>query len=325
VADSSSDENKKLNQKIISSISNIDIKYLVDYPTEIHPYHKFTHAMSLVNTEYYVFCADDDFIAPIGIEQSLDFLGKNHDFIVAHGKYFVYYLEDDDVDGKRISWDTAFSDQSILFPEAQDRLKHYISNYLHPSLYGVHRSEPLVTVFKETVKSEIDLSIFWELPDSMLTAIYGKIKCLDVFYAARNSNTATAGYLSTPKTAITEGIYDREFAIFRDYIATHLTRESQLSIEESMKLIDSTMSSYLKKYYFSRNKMAPLTTKAGLFLDRLNLPGWLNRGIRKSYMRLTRAEYIEKEPIDISPSSPYYEELNRINHLVLSSLEMLVE
>lgn len=77
------------------------------------------------------------------------------------------------------------------------------------------------------------------------------------------------------------------------------------------------MSEYVKKYYFSRSKMASLTTRLGHILDRLSLPGWLDKGIRRPY-RLAESRYIKKDSLDMSPSSKYYEDFNRIRLHVLS-------
>ena len=69
VADSSSNENKKLNKKSVLIFSNLNIFYLGSYSSKINAYYKISDALNHVNIKYSVLCADDDFIIPNGINQ----------------------------------------------------------------------------------------------------------------------------------------------------------------------------------------------------------------------------------------------------------------
>ena len=309
VADSSSDENKKLNKEIISAVFNLDIKYLDNYPHDINPHHKIAHVVSQVETEYCVLCADDDFVTPDGIKQSIDFLENNTDFAVAHGRYITFYLEDDGGGKEQFCWKPADSHESITFSDSKDRLNRHLSHYSQSTAYGVHRTELLKLAYKETSKFTIDPMLFGELCPSMLTLIYGKMKCLDVFYAARDGYLK--GYWPTLRDAVEAGTFDEEYAKFRDCLSEQLSKQSQLDIEESRKIVDEAMSAYMKRYYPSKSKM-------GYILDSLKLSDWLNRGIRRSYTELTRSRRVKKYSVDMPPSSKYYDDFNRIHLHVLS-------
>jgi len=83
IADSSSTENKVLNKETISSFPNLKILHLDVYSDKINPLHKLVDAIKYTKTKYCLFGADDDFITPNGINQSVDFLENNQDFTVA--------------------------------------------------------------------------------------------------------------------------------------------------------------------------------------------------------------------------------------------------
>ncbi len=93
IADSSLNKNKEINKKYISAFSNLNILYLDHYSPKINAFHKFADMVNYADREYCVFCADDDFITPNGINQSVTFLEKNPDFSCAQGHYISFYLK----------------------------------------------------------------------------------------------------------------------------------------------------------------------------------------------------------------------------------------
>ena len=312
VADSSSDENKKRNGKIISSFSSINISY-IDYPSEINPSYKIADALNHVNTKYCVLCADDDFVTPKGINQSVDFLEKNPDFTVAHGYYISFYLKTDEGKKQQFCWQPIYPYKSITFPDAKSRLNFHSSNYTIPTFYGVHRTDFLKMIYKETTKFTDDYR-FGELLPSMLTLIYGKMKRLDVFYAARERISGSGGGTAENlRDFVRAGTYDEKYAKFRGCLATHLSKKSLLDVEESKRVVDDAMSAYMKKKF--------LINKMSNALDYLRLPDWIDEGIRTLYRKLFLSKQMRMDDfrshMDISYSK-YYDDFNKIRLHVLS-------
>ena len=319
IADASSNENKKLNKKNISLFPNLKIIYLDDYPSKINAYYKICDALNRVNTKYSVLCADDDFITPNGINKSVDFLEKNSDFTVAHGYYISFYLKNN----KNFFW-IPFSDRkSITFSEPKSRLIFYLLNpYTTPSFYGVHKTKYLKWSFKELIKFT-DESIFSEVLLRALEVIYGKIKCLDLMYGAREiavpqrERALTKNFMDFIK----EGTYDKQYIKLRECLSTHLSKRSSWSMEESKKLIDNDMLSFLKKVY-KKNHSEPMI-KVTKFLNKLRLPSWIDEKIRELYGDLCFIKKVRMntfwKSID-KPSSKYYDDFNKIrNHILLHS------
>ena len=318
VADSSLDENKKVNKDTISSISNVDIKYLGDYPAEINPHHKIADAVDYAGEKYCALCADDDFVTPDGIKQSVDFLEKNPDFAIAHGQYVNFRLKDDERGKQQFYWKPIYSHESITFSDPKIRLNYHLSNYLITTIYAVHRSDLLKMVHKEALVSTVDPALFGELLPSMLTLIYGKMQCLDVLYAVRTGHSA-GNWPMTLRDAIRKGIYDEEYAKFRDCLSTHLRKQTELGVEESEKTVDDAMSAYIKKHI----PINPLIIKMENILDNLRLPDWIDKNIRALYrvLFLTKQKADSSFSLGISPTYEYYDDLNKIRLHVLSYLE----
>lgn len=315
VADSSSNENKEINKRTISSLSNLNVQHLDNYSSKIEPLRKTADALNYVNTKYCVVCADDDFVTPNGINQSVDFLEKNPDFTAAHGYYISFYLEN--TKRRQRLWSRGiYLHESITFSNPKTRLNHHLSNYSQTTFYAVHRTDFLKVIFEETAKFTNDYH-FGELLPSMLTLIYGKLKCLDVLHAARERIPGSTGRATgNLKKYIKDNTYYEKYDRFRECLSTHLSKEGQLDIEESKKVVDNAMSAFMKRY----SSYNALITKMGLILDSSRLPDWLVERIRVLFRKLSPIRQIHdpRISIEISPSSEYYDDFNKIRLHVLS-------
>ncbi len=320
VADSSSEENKIKNKEIISSFLDLNILYLNHYSENITPRQQVAEASSHVESKYCLLCNDDDFITPDGIRQSLDFLENNPDFTVAHGYYASFYLKTKKNGRKQFCLAPAPSFESITFPEPQLRLIKHLSEYSMVTGFGVYRADFFKMIFGEMLKFTND-ERFGELLPSMLALIYGKMKRLDLLYAVREIGFNTASVRNkTIRDFIKEGSYDGKYNNFKNCLAIHLSKNSQLNTEESKKIIDEAMSDYLKKIYpddfkhFLINKMKDV-------LD--YLPDELSEKIKLLYIK-TKLNFSRPRNIFLNlddPSSKYYEDFNKIRDCVMSHIK----
>ena len=174
-------------------------------------------------------------------------------------------------------------------------------------------------IFEETVKFT-NYDGFGELLPSMLTLTYGKMKCLDLLYGARELIPDSSA--RTSKTLvhfIKNGTYNEKYAKFRDCLSAHLRKQTQLDIRESEKVVDDAMSAYMKKYF----PINPIIIKMEVVLDYLRLPDWMDKKIRALYrvLFLTKQKPDSSFSLGISPTYEYYDDLNKIRHHVLSYLD----
>jgi len=254
-------------------------------------------AVNYVDTEYSVFCADDDFITPNGISQSVDFLINNPDFTAAHGHYLSFRTVTPEGAGPRFYFEAVYPFQSNTSSDPVNRLYFHFCNYWC-AIYAVYRTEFLNMILTESVAFTSDYC-FAELLPSMITVVYGKTKHLDVLYAAREHIPASAGSIYKIKDFIEDGTYDKKYARFRDCLANHLSNKTRLDMETVKKVIDDAMFIYLQV----KRKMKKEEIELLSIYDKLFLPGErLMDEFRRS--------------VD-DPSSKYYDDFNTLHNHVL--------
>jgi glycosyltransferase domain-containing protein len=325
VADSSSNENKKLNKEITTSIVDTNILYL-KYPEDIKPFYyaKNADALNYVKTKYCVNCADDDFITPNSINKSIEFLENNLDYTCVHGDFISFFTTNNNRGSNNFYWSPIYHfSESVKFSNPKDRLLYQFSNYMQ-TIYSIHRTNFLKMIFKETIKYTDD-DRFGELLPSMLDLVYGKMKKLDVLYSARESIIDSAGRTSKDlNDFIKDKTYKRKYNKFRECLVKHLIKNSKMNSEESKKLINEAMSIYFKKYY-SKGFKGILISKMSNLLDALDLPESINKSIRMLYRKIFTPRYVlnrSKEIDDFkdtieSPTSKYFDDFNKIRSHVL--------
>ena len=324
VADSSSNENKMLNSKYILSLPNNNILYL-KYPTDIKPFcEKIPDALKYIKTKYCVSCADDDFIVPNAIKESINFLEKNPDFNCVQGHYISFYLRGNYLPAKKFIYTPVYTNyKSNISKNAKDRLFSNFVNYMH-TVYSVHRTNFMKILYRETINYTDD-DRFSEFLPSMLDLIYGKMKKLDILFCAREIIIDSAGRTSKNlKDFMRVGTYEKKYIEFKNCLAKHLTKKSQLSIDESKEVIDKAMSAYLKKSY-SKSFKGILIGKMSNLLIASDLPESVDRNIRMLYRKIFTPRYVlnrSKEIDDFkntieSPNSKYFDDFNKIRTHVL--------
>jgi len=252
IADSSTDENKQENQKTISTLSNLTITYIGFPPNDdyLSIMNKILGGLNNTKTKYCVFCADDDFITPTGIKQSVEFLENNPGYTVAHGHYIVFSVKADA--DNQFQWKPYTAAGTIADPTPEARLFHHLSSYT-PTFYGVHNTNLLKLIFEETLDFADDFR-FSELLASVIALIYGKCNCLSVFYAAREISTDSTSLKIEPfKNIISSQSYTRKYNKFRECLSMHLMKKSQTNLKQAEELIDNSMKNYLIKYNFISN------------------------------------------------------------------------
>lgn len=323
IADSSSDENKRINKKNISLFSVLDIQYIEKYTSKIKPIYKWSNALNYVNTKYCVFCADDDFIIPNGIKESIDFLEKNEDFSCVQGHYISFYLGNN-LQKKEFIFKPCYTYyNSIISDNAKYRLFSNFVNYMH-TIYSVHRTNLLKMILEESAKYTDD-NRFGELLSSMLDITYGKMKKLDILYSAREMIVGSDGRTDkNMKVFIRDGIYEKKYHKFRDCLAKHLIKNYQMNSDEAKKLIDEAMSAYLKRSY-SKSFKGILIGKMSNLLNALDLPESLDNNIRILYKKIFTPKYNLNKLKEIddfkkkveSPNSKYFNDFEKIRTYVL--------
>lgn len=309
IADSSSNNNKKLNKKIVSYFPNLKIQYIDKFPQNLASHLKFGEMVKYAKSKYCIFCPDDDFIIPNGINQAVDFLEKNTDYSTAHGTYISFYLYKNLLGYKNLWWRFIYPFRSIESPNPIERLRLHFINY-YQVLWAVRRTYVVKQVYRKFLKSKADPYLFGELLPDMLTLIYGKMKRLNSFYAARQAFSTSYGYWPSLIDAIKSRTYDKEYIKFKDCLANNLAKMG-FSKKKSLQKIDSYMNIYLKT-----TVQEHLMGKINLVLK--YLPSFIDIIIRLIHVRYFFSKRGNgKDSLLNDFSSKYFKDFDRVRQTVL--------
>lgn len=214
----------------------------------INMFEKILLGLEKVATPYSVICSDDDFITVDGILKSVEFLETNKDYSVAHGNYISFETKNKNNEiefcPNRIQHYNSIEDESCI-----ERFREHFIKYEIPTYSAVHKTELLTSILKETVQYTDDYR-FGEILPSLLTIIYGKMKKLDVFYAARRFDISSSGQtLKNIDFYIKENNYKEKYNRFKECIVLHLSRATNIQYSEAENIIDSAMTNYLYKSF----------------------------------------------------------------------------
>ena len=153
-------------------------------------------ALKLVNTEYLVLAADDDFYLPNYFIQSIDFLEKNYDYASAYGHILKFSL-DEFVPYGKINNLWISEDNNPPNPWLEDQIfeERLINLGKNPwswfSWYAVQKTNLLKTTIDEAIKHKIDGYLFEKFV-SFCHAVLYKSKKLDIVHSARQENQTLA-------------------------------------------------------------------------------------------------------------------------------------
>lgn len=250
-------------------------------------------ALQSVSTPYCVVCGDEDFLTPNGIHQATEFLEENPDYAVVNGQDIVFFFENDANGNQEFCVIPKSGNglcQSLVMPDVQSRLHFHFSTYC-ASFYAVHRTDLMKMIIGENVNYEID-TIFGELLPTMLTAVYGKIKFLDVLYSAHKRSEK---YVPTLSTYIKDRTFDEKYSKFKECLLKHLVNNSDLDTEKASEVIDTGFEVYYRLYCNSEEELIS-------YYDQI-------------HQQLSEFNRDDGFPLTVQdPSSVYYNDFQRIRH-----------
>jgi glycosyltransferase domain-containing protein len=313
IADSSTPQNKKKNKKIIKNFSNLEIKYLDHFPPTLQQHYKFIEMVKYVKAPFCVFCADDDFIVPEAIIECVRFLKNNPDYSTAHGTYIGFYEFKLLGIFKQLWWKYRYHNESIESTKPLKRVSDHLENYTLLT-WSVRRTDVVKKIYQEFAKTTIDPILFPEfgemLPD-LLTVIYGKVKKLNTFYAARQYFGSVSNYYLTLAQARKVGIYQENYEEFKKSLLKSLVQDG-VTKELAEKTIDKAIEQYIanesQEYIINKvNKVFMKFPKSFLIL-----------------LRIANAAYVfTKDKTDkigniSTNSSKYYKSYTKIKESILA-------
>ena len=244
ISDSSTKENKIKNQQIINKLKYLNIIHDNAYPSNIKPFFKWYSTTKKAKTKYVALCADDDFLSLKGLKKSLHFLKQNKDYISVEGRniYFINYPLSEKYSKFLFSWKEG--DPIDCFEkDTISRFKKIALNYQF-FIFGVHRKSELCNIFSKALETDSIEFPFGEYIFSFLTAIKGKVKRENYFYAARDKTIdfqRVKPQVNLIQEYIDDGSFKSRYNLFKKSIVEELSKHSKIDYKSADKIVDENM------------------------------------------------------------------------------------
>ncbi len=246
---------------------NLDIEYN-RYPEDVNFarfFAKMSDALDRVRTAYAMVADNDDFLAPNGIERSIEFLGRNPDYVCCGGGlagFSVYSGLHDPNNGlvgrlNRYAYRYTVYDRSIDLSSSSaiERLRGGSRNWW--SYYAVYRTDALRTICREIVDINFSDLQLHELFYAMRTLTLGKAR----------SDASTIGYLRQYATSqgssyskdwvhhLLRSNFTGDFAVMIDRIASAAAAVDRADVQPVTEMLlgicEGWLREFLRIYYGS--------------------------------------------------------------------------
>jgi len=238
----SSEENKKAEVKEIVKSSGLNIEFH-DYEFGASSFEKFERTLSLVDSEFVLMVADDDFIFPSAMNHCVEFLSANNDYTAASGRSYLFAVDDMDTSAT-ISSIEVYPQLEFVSNSPELRFKAHMKNWT-TSAYSVQRTTNLKEII-DFHKQFVDDIRFMEIHWYATNIIRGKVAKLNEAYMFRQISlqkewrcdvfsdwTKTPGFLENKKILIS-------------VLAKEIAKKNNQSLEYNRQLCASALTGWLK-------------------------------------------------------------------------------
>ncbi len=216
-----------------------EVRYL--HRPGLHFLLKIQGVLPMIETDYVLYCADDDFAVPEAIGEIVAFLDMNPDYSVAQGHYLTFIPGKDSV----LFYPRYIRnfDSRVTADTSVGRLLQQHGIYA-PLLYGVTRTEIFRRIYSYCFDGKGELrfrNLFLAeefFNHSML--INGKYATLPCFFSARERIVGSATETTVPMSVIkTDEAYREEYEGFIHALALMLADSGELGLDEATATVRS--------------------------------------------------------------------------------------
>lgn len=241
VADSSSDENQDQNKKNIQKI-NLEIIHK-QYDETINGQEKWLDALNSVQTDYVALCADDDLILPYGIDDSVEFLQNNKDYVACQGISVNFTEHNNNIFINDIEYLLDNTNQE----DPLERITSFFT-YYEANCYSVFKTP----ILKKILSTAVDFKtlFFWEIYFCVYPLIQGKIKRLPSIHSLRNASSPVSAinkYWQPDEWVVDEfDFFMEQYSLFHEKIKKICCEKLDLELNEKIAVkLHSAFLNYL--------------------------------------------------------------------------------
>lgn len=226
-----------------------DITY-EHYP-DISYYDKINYSLVNIDTEYILFCTDDDFVVQNGLKESFKFLENNIDYASVQG-HAVYYTS---YDNKLLY--APYQINSIgLDINKEKPIDRMVQLSLPTPVYvdfSLFRTQNVKNIYSTISKLDTNIYVICEYCTQLLAVLEGKHKVLPILFLFREWYHKSSGYVLENFTEIVQtedGLSALELA--KDVLSKYINNKYQEDIEESKLSVELIFENYFKSSQATR-------------------------------------------------------------------------
>jgi glycosyltransferase domain-containing protein len=297
VADSSQGEPLEKNRAFIESAgSTLRITHRTFDPS-LGFSGKVLPTLADCDSEYVVFCGDDDFMPPSGIAACVEFLRTHPDYAAAHGQTVMFQFPEDAeqrTDPRKGMRCLPYRQRSIEMDDPAVRLLDHLVNYT-PTFYSVQRRKVMLADLEKNAKATRDFR-FGELLPSCLTVVHGKVKKLDnvVFNVRQEHKTSFNLLESSFESLLSLPDFSERYMQFREVLTEELARVTGQPASAHTEQVDDAFWGYvgtvLNRSYIRR--FGPGYAQWGRSVDVTSRPSQVPRSERIKRLIRGLAEFL---------------------------------
>jgi len=215
-------------------------------------FNKLSNIIEKVSTPFVMLVDNDDFVVPLGIIKSINFLEKNPDYISCRGRIDGILIKPSSNKKDKEKYEFRYpSEESVKLNQrrALNRLKVHLSNY-SPTFYDVHRTVKINESFSKLKEMDLSDLHLAELATSCISVTQGKIKRNNYPFLVRQMNPPGSSAAEENKKG---NFFDRMFSktwsddynTLRIEISNRLSEADNIPKSESPTLFDNYFKSLI--------------------------------------------------------------------------------
>lgn len=217
----------------------------------------FQNLNNYLTTPYAVFCGDDDFLIPAGLEKCAKFLKNNNNFHAVYGKAILFWRNNE---GTPTNIECAsYTSREILQETPSERLIDYMKNYT-VTLFALHKSESWKEMF-HSAYSKANIAFSTEIIPCSISAVLGKKKFIETLYLVRECHRGKYMQKSVLEQIIAPEWHDTS-NVFCDTLSLMLTKKEGLNKEAATYIVKKALCEYLCLVFSAYKKNQVLEEKS---------------------------------------------------------------
>lgn len=180
ISDHTADADNDTVTRLASQFTQLDI-VVERHPASLHFLERLTACARVARSSYVVVHADDDFMLPGAIDESVNFLDRHPDFVGCQGRTFFLKLRPPRSCAPKINRTMSRAEGDVA-----SRITNQCAHFT-PTLYALTRRDAFIESNDATLSYTRNV-VFWQYLSSCLLLARGKLRVLDSLYYLRLDN-----------------------------------------------------------------------------------------------------------------------------------------